>query len=148
MQVCAAVAAVAASLGCHPTWIHHIWCIQVIPHEFECSGVSEQLWQKKKKGKSSMLVSYLALSRWHACYFFFRSLENWKSVDTVLLCIFCTEHRSFSQSSLPVTWTQLVQLKSGCAVTHDIHKLDIGFELCTSASGCWNSYKVHVWRFL
>jgi hypothetical protein len=64
-QVCAAV---AASLGCRPTWIHHIRCIQVIPHEYECSGVSEQLWQKKK-GKSSMLVSYLALSRWHTCYF-------------------------------------------------------------------------------
>jgi hypothetical protein len=59
-----------------------------------------------------------------------RSLENCKSVDTVLLCILCTE------SSLPVTWTQLVQLKSGCTRGHDIHKLDMGFELCTSATGC------------
>jgi hypothetical protein len=29
-----------------------------------------------------------------------------------------------------------VQLKSGCARGHDIHKLDMGFELCTSATGC------------
>jgi hypothetical protein len=41
------------------------------------------------------------------------------------------KRRSFSQSSLPVTWTQLVQLKSGCARGHDIHKLEMGFELCT-----------------
>ncbi len=58
-------------------------------------------------------------------------------------CGYCTtvyimyrKRRSFSQSSLPVTWRQLVHLKSGCSRGHDYHKLDTGFELCTSATGC------------
>jgi hypothetical protein len=65
----------------------------------------------------------------------FRSLENCKSGYCTVVYIMYRKRRSFSQSSLPVTWTQLVQLKSGCARGHDICKLDMGFELCTSPTG-------------
>jgi hypothetical protein len=86
----ASVCCCCCFIGMSPTWIHHIWHIQVVPHEYECSGVSEQLWQKKKKGKSSMLVSYLALSRWHACYFFLDLLRIAR-VWILYCCIYCVQ---------------------------------------------------------
>ncbi len=97
-QVCAVV---AASLRCRPTWIHHIWRIQVIPHEYECSGVSEQLWQKKKKGKSSMLVSYLAFSRWHTCYFFLDLLR----IGRVWILYCCVYYVQKAQKLFPKFFT-------------------------------------------
>jgi hypothetical protein len=53
-QMCAII---TASLGCHPTWMHRIQHIQVMPHEYECSGVSEQLWQKKKENHQCLWVT-------------------------------------------------------------------------------------------
>jgi hypothetical protein len=94
-------AVVVASLWCRPTWIHHIWRIQVIPHEYECSGVSEQLWQKKKKGKSAMLVSYLALSRWHTCYFFLDLLR----IGRVWILYCCVYYVQKAQKLFPKFFT-------------------------------------------
>ncbi len=66
-----------------------------------------------------------------------RSLENCKSVDTVLLCIYYEQKAQklfakFFTCNLDTVGSFEIRMSRG----HDVHKLDMGLELCTSGTGC------------